>query len=410
MKNKIVKSPFSRKNGSLSLTNRIGIMDKKKVVVNFCEAGQGHIVTAQSIAESLESKYGDKIDVVRDYMYRDSGDKTLINHEKYLIKDVCRANKNRLHLVFQLLLMKVFGEKFTINLVYNLYFGKVKKKSIVHLASMKADMYVSTHFESYYFACCAKAKGLINSLVVNYNPDHNVHGWWDRRGDIFIVNNPFAEKEALEKHFPKERVKRVNFMARKQIVNANESKEFYREKLGIPQGKFTVMLSDGGYAAAKLEEYTDELLKTDAEITLIPVCGKNEKLYEKYLSLKNVKQNITFMPVPFLTNIEEYYAASDILITKAGPNAITDCVFMGTPIMTNFYSGKIEQTSSRLFTEYYKTGVFEPDAKEARKKIEAYAADPSLLDVYRENTKKLDKTKNGADEIADIIAEALGVI
>ena len=50
MKNEIVKSPFSHKNGSLSLTNKIGIMDKKKVVVNFCEAGQGHIVTAQSIA------------------------------------------------------------------------------------------------------------------------------------------------------------------------------------------------------------------------------------------------------------------------------------------------------------------------------------------------------------------------
>ena len=47
-------------------------MKKKKVVVTFCEAGQGHIVTAQSIAESLEKKYGDKVDVVRDYIFRDS--------------------------------------------------------------------------------------------------------------------------------------------------------------------------------------------------------------------------------------------------------------------------------------------------------------------------------------------------
>ena len=72
-------------------------MDKKKVVISFCEAGQGHIVTAQSIAESLESKYGDKIEVVRDYVYRDSGDKVLIDHEKYLVKEVRRANKNRFH-------------------------------------------------------------------------------------------------------------------------------------------------------------------------------------------------------------------------------------------------------------------------------------------------------------------------
>ena len=115
------------------------------------------------------------------------------------------------------------------------------------------------------------------------------------------------------------------------------------------------------------------------------------------------------MPVPFLTNIEEYYAASDIFVTKAGPNAITDCVFMGTPIMTNFYSGKIEQTSSQLFTEHFKTGVYEPDAVKARKKIEEYAKNPHLLDEFKQNTKKLDKNKNGADEIADIIADALGV-
>mgnify|MGYP004636730295 CR=1 FL=1 len=386
-------------------------MDKKKVVISFCEAGQGHIVTAQSIAESLESKYGDKIEVVRDYVYRDSGDKVLIDHEKYLVKEVRRANKNRFHLVTQLILMKVFGEKFTINLVYNVAFGRIKRRLISHFAKLNADMLVSTHYECYYFACCAKQKGLINSLVVNYNPDHNVHGWWDRRGDIFIVNNPFAEQEAIEKkHFDKNRVKRVNFMARKQIVKANESKDFYREKLGIPKDKFAVLLSDGGYAAAKLEEFTDELLKTDEEITIIPVCGKNEKLLEKYKSLSEVKPNITFMPVPFLTNIEEYYAASDILITKAGPNAITDCVFMGTPIMTNFYSGEIEKTSSNLFTEYYKTGIYEPDAVEARKKIEEYVKNPHLLDEYRKNTKQLDKHKNGADEIADIVAEALGVI
>ena len=382
---------------------------KKRVAISFCEAGQGHIVTAQSVAESLEKKYGDKIEVIRDYSYRDSGEKVLVDHEQFLIKDVCRANKNRFHLVLQLLAMKIFGEKFTINFVYDTVFRKVKKKALKHIEKLNADMIFSTHYELLYFACCAKEKKLINSLVVNYDPDHNVHGWWDRRGDIFIVNNPAAEQEALKKHFSPDRLKRVNFMARRQIVEANESKEFYRKKLGIPDNKFTVLLADGGYAAARLDEYTRELLKTDAEITIIPVCGKNTKLYEKYIAISDVKPNITFMPVQFLTNIEEYYAASDIFVTKAGPNAITDCVFMGTPIMTNFYSGKIEQTTSQLFTEHFKTGVYEPDAVKARKRIEEYAKNPHLLDEFKQNTKKLDKNKNGADEIADIIAEALGV-
>lgn len=383
-------------------------MDKKKIVITYCEAGQGHIVTAESIAESLERKYSDKIDVVRDYIFRDSNDKTLIKYEKFSIKEVYRANNNRLHLASQLVAMKVFGEKASLNFVYNTVFRKVKKKLIKKFVDMKANMIVSTYFVPYHIACCAKKKGLINSLVVAYDPDHNVHGWWDRRGDIFIVNNKFAEKEAIEKKkFKPEVVKTVNFMTRKQIVDANGTKEFYREKLGLPQDKFTVILADGAYAAAKMESYTDELLKTDLPITILAVCGKNEKVYKKFSELKNIKPNITFFALPFLKNIEEYYKASDLFVTKAGPNAITDCVFMGTPIMTNFYSGEIEKKSSKLFTEYFKVGTYQPNKVKARKQIEEYIKNPSLLDKFRENTKQLDKTKNGADEIADILAAAV---
>lgn len=385
-------------------------MKKKKIVITFCEAGQGHIVTAQSIAESLEKKYGDKVDVVRDYIFRDSNDKTLIKYEKFSIKEVYRANNNKLHLATQLIAMKIFGEKASLNFVYSTVFKKITNKLTDKFVKMNADMIVSTYFVPYHIACRAKKKGLINSIVVAYDPDHNVHGWWDRRGDLFIVNNPFAEKEAIEqKKFNPEIVKTVHFMARQQIVDANESKDFYRKKLGIPNDKFAVMLADGAYAAAKMEEFTDELLKTDLPITILAVCGKNEKIYKKYTEIQGVKPNITFIPLPFLTNIEEYLKASDLYITKAGPNALTDSIFMGTPVITNFYSGEIEKKSSELFTNYYKVGVYEPNKIKARKLVEEFIKNPHLLDEYRENTKQLDKTKNGADEIADLLAQKLGI-
>ena len=69
----------------------------------------------------------------------------------------------------------------------------------------------------------------------------------------------------------------------------------------------------------------------------------------KYQELVNsTKPNITLIPLPFVTEAPEIYKCADIFVTKAGPNAITDAVFMGTPIMTNFYSGEIEKTSSKL--------------------------------------------------------------
>lgn len=386
-------------------------MDKKKVVVTFCEAGQGHIVTAEAIAQALEQKYSDVIDVERAYIFRDTDDKDLQNYEKFAIQEVKRANRNKLHLAIQLISMKIFGEQGTLKGTFNTVFSKVKKKLMKKYEEMNADAIVSTYFATYHVSVCAKKKGKINSLVVAYDPDHNVHGWWDRRGDLFITNNPDATTEAIKvRKMNPETVKTVNFIARKQIVDCNGTKEEYRKKLGIPQDKFAVILADGAYAAAKLEEYTDVLLKTNLPITIIPVCGKNEKLYQKYTKLKDkVSENITLLPQPFLTNIEEYYVASDLFVTKAGPNAITDCVFLHTPIMTNFYSGEIEKTSNDLFTKTYKAGVYCPDKLKAKALIESYIQDPSLLEEYVKNTYNIDKTKNGALEIADIIAENLNV-
>lgn len=381
---------------------------KKKVVITFCEAGQGHIVTAQAILDSLKDKYSDLVDIEPVYIFRDSKSEVLRKYGEFSVKEVLKSNKNKYRLFMQMFAMKVFGERTSLRFVYSTVFKKVKKELTKDFVDMKADAIVSTYFVPHHIACCAKKKGLIDSKIITYNPDHNCHGWWDRRGDLFINNNPLATQQALKKHFKKNTVKTVNFLARKALIECNESKEFYREKYGIAKDKFAVILADGAYAAARLEEYTDMLLTIDLPLTIVAVCGKNTKLLEKYNKIKdNLPANITLMPLGFQTAIHELYKACDLFITKAGPNAITDCMFMNTPIMTNFYSGTIEKTTNKLFTEKYKTGIFCPDVKKAKKMIEDFIQNPDLLQEMRENTKQFDKNKNGADQIADYIIECL---
>lgn len=384
-------------------------MKKKKVVIQFIEAGQGHIVTAEAIAECLEKKYSDKIEVVRDYLFKDSEDKAMQKYEQFSINEVKKSNKNKFYLRFQMLCMKLFGERFTLKFVYSTVFKKVRNKVIQHMANQNADMFVSTYFMLLHSGVVGKKKGKINADIVAYNPDHNTHGWWDRRADLFITNNPEATNEAINKRkMKKDNVATVNFMARQVVIDTNESKEFYRQKYGIPQDKFVVVLADGAYAQARLKEYTDVLIKSNKPMTIIPICGKNEKLYNEYLEIsKTVNENITLMPFPFVTAVPELYKCADVFVTKAGPNAITDAVFMGTPILTNFYSGEIEKTSSKLFTEVYKCGVYEPNVKRAVQKIEQWIDDRTELDEFAKNTIVLDKNKNGAEEVADLIAKRL---
>ncbi len=382
---------------------------KKRVLVSFIEAGQGHLMTAQAICEQLENNYKDEIEVIR-LPYKSSGVKELIDFENFCIGEVFKANKHKSRLFSQMILMHIIGQKNTLKLSYNVKFKKFKEKVVEVYKSYEPDLILTTYYGDLHCALCGKEKGKLDSIITAYNPDHNTHGWWDNRVEMFFCNNDMAVKEAIEKSkMPKENVYKVNFMSRESLKDITESKEYYREKHGIPKDKFAVILADGAYGMASMEKFTDELLKTDYPITLIPVCGKNEKLYEKYINLKNIKSNITLLPQKFIPYISELYKASDLFVTKAGPNAITDCVFMHTPIMTNFYTGPIEKASNKLFTEVYKTGTYCPNEKDARLMIEKYIQNPELLVPYIENTKQFDVNINGAKEVADLIAKRLGV-
>lgn len=379
---------------------------KKKIVVVYVEAGQGHIVTAQAIAESIQKKYGNEVEVVHNYLFKDTNDKDLLKHGKLLINEVKKTNRHKLRLYIQYFFMKLAGDSKGLRFVYNTVYKKVKEKAIQALQALNADIIITTHFLPLHFAIEGKRNGQLKKdlQVIAYNPDPTVHGWWDNRADLFINNNPKATALCIKKHFDKSKLVEVNFVTRQSITQETHTKSQLRQELNIPQDKFAVILADGAYAGAKMREYTDKLLTTKKPLTIISVLGKNQKLLEKYKKITNISHNITFMPIGFSNEIHKYYKAADLFITKAGPNAILDSILMGTPVMTNFYSGPIEEATNELYINQYNVGIYCNSASKGLKFVERCIDDSSVLQPYIDNIKKrYNNFKNGADEIADII-------
>ena len=62
-------------------------MAKIKVLFPFIEAGFGHIMTEKSICDSFEKKYGDRVEVIRNDFYKNSG-RAMANYEKMFTKSV----------------------------------------------------------------------------------------------------------------------------------------------------------------------------------------------------------------------------------------------------------------------------------------------------------------------------------
>lgn len=379
-----------------------------KILVTFVEAGMGHITTAQAIVDALNlKKKGEKVEIIAKNLFHE--DAVLEKYERFLVNQTKKSSSSPLHSRTQLLSMHLFGSQNTLRFVNGVIYKKQKDRYLEQLKKIKPDIIIDTHYFTSYVSTCYRDKFAPNCKVVTYNPDNNVHGWWTRKVDYFIVNNQQAVLEATKKrHINKNKVKQVFFITRQGVVNTNETKEYYRKKYGIPQDKFAVKLADGVYAKAKMKSFVYELMKVDKPLIIVAIAGKNKKLYEELMAVKNtLPENITLLPFEFVPEVYEICKACDLFITKGGPNAVLDSVFVNTPVVINYYANNIEGTTKKLFVDTLGCGVFIKDKKKARKFVEDCIENPHILDKYIENEKNLDKTKNGAQEIADFVLSEL---
>ena len=375
----------------------------KKILVTLVEAGMGHIVTAKAIANAIQKQKGDDVELIVKDIFQES--EPLKKYEDFLISETKKASCDALHSRAQLLSMHILGAQNTLKIVHSTIYRKAVSRYVEQLRLIQPDVIIDTHYFTTYCSVQYRNKYAPNCRVITYNPDNNVHGWWHRKVDYHIVNNELAYTQAL-KTFSPEQVKQVYFISHIKPNDATESKEFYREKYGIPQGVFTVKIADGAYGRAKLKSFLKELVKTDKPIVIAAVVGKNETLYNGLVKMKDsLPSNVTLMPFGFMDNIYELFKACDLFITKAGPNAVLDSALMGTPVLINYWANSIERTTKNLFVNKLGCGVVIENKREARKFVERCIDDRSILAQYVQNEKKLDRNKNGAEELAAFVLE-----
>ena len=365
----------------------------------------GHIVTAQAIAKAIREQMGDDVELIVKDLFRE--DAALKKHENFLISETKKASGSALHSRAQLFSMHLLGSQNTLKIVHKIIYPKAVKHYVEQLRKIQPDVIVDTHFFTTYCSVVYRDKYNPNCKVVTYNPDNNVHGWWHRKVDLHVVNNEFAYKQAL-KTFKPSQVKQVYYISRQEIAQVTQSKEFYRDKYGIPQNCFAVKIADGAYGRAKLHCFVKELVKTKKPLVIVAIAGKNEAMYNKLVKLQSkVPSNVTLLPFGFVENIYELFAACDLFVTKAGPNAVLDSALMGTPVVINYWANSIERTTKDLFVNQHGCGVVIRNKVEGRKFVERCIDDSSILAQYVDNEKKFDRNKNGADEVAASVLEML---
>ena len=375
---------------------------KKRILVTYIEAGFGHITTANSIADAIEALHDPNIEVIRKYMF--SEDPVLRKTEKRFVKDVKIANMFPWYNRIQMAATHIFGIHNSLPFVVSTVWRRVRDSYLRELEKIRPDIIIDTHYLTSFFATQYRDKIDPHVKVVTYNPDNNVHNWWNLRVDKFIVNCRMGFDDALKHDFDRKKLMIVPFVTRKEIMSVTEDKSYYRTKFNLPQDRFVVMVAAGGYGKSGMNRVIKALMDVKQPITLVAICGTNKLLYNQLQHYKEqTPANIDLRPYEFVNNVYELNRAADMFLTKGGPNAMLDSVLMGVPVGVFYCASHIEKMSAYLFTYILNCGRFFPHSGPLVEWVNSCAGDSTILDFFIRNTKAIREAGNGANDIAKFI-------
>jgi processive 1,2-diacylglycerol beta-glucosyltransferase len=132
-------------------------------------------------------------------------------------------------------------------------------------------------------------------------------------------------------------------------------KQEMREKLGIRQDRTVILLSAGGFGVGSVEDLIKPLLELKHPAEIVAICGHNEELrgkLDKIASGNSLDANVTFKIVGYTTQMQEYMAASDLLLGKPGGLTTAEALAMGLVlVIVNPIPGQEERNSDHLLEE-----------------------------------------------------------
>lgn len=118
-----------------------------------------------------------------------------------------------------------------------------------------------------------------------------------------------------------------------QDKNAEEIKN----KLGLLNGRPTVLLLAGGQGLSDTSRAAKEILTRLPEINLVAISGSNnQKIYDKLLKLtkqKTAENGGLYKVLKFSSEIDEWMRASDVIITKPGGLTVAECLYLQKPLL-----------------------------------------------------------------------------
>lgn len=337
----------------------------KKILIMITDAGGGHRASAEALRDAFVERYGShfQIEIVdmwakhtpppisrmpRTYRY-------LINEVPWFYKWVFRTTQKP----------QVTRD------VLDAFYHMVRRQVSRALRSYAPDLIISVHPLMQHVPLRILSRMQANVPFVTVVTDWiTIHpGWLHPDVALCFVPNQEAYDLALAAGLRPEQVRLSGLPIRPAFARAPRPKPALRQDLGMDADLPAVLLVGGGEGMGPLARIASAVASCLAVGEgsgggpvgqLVVVCGRNRKLQDQ---LSAEAWPIPVLVRGYVKNMADWMAASDCIITKAGPGTIAESLAVGLPMILSGYIAGQEEGNASYVVENG-VGAYSEDAAE----------------------------------------------
>ena len=218
------------------------------------------------------------------------------------------------------------------------------------LKEYQPDLIVCTHFLPAEIVSWLKAKEQLSSRQAIVVTDFDVHAMWlCHHYERYFVAREEARVYLAAIGIPADKIT-VSGIPIDPVFAEPKDKLEMRAKHGLKPDVPTILMSAGGFGVGAMDGLIESLLPMQHAAQVVAICGRNEELKQRIEQMRvPATSKVTIKATGFTTEMDEWMAASDIVLGKPGGLTTSEALAKGLVfVVVNPIPGQEERNSDAL--------------------------------------------------------------
>jgi processive 1,2-diacylglycerol beta-glucosyltransferase len=288
-----------------------------------------------------------------------------------------------------------------------LAFDKLNTRPFVKLLeTYQPEFTICTHFLPAEIISWLMGKGTLRTRQAIVVTDFDIHAQWlcANYAHYFVALDE-TRAHLQELGVPAEKVT-VSGIPIDPAFALEKDRGAMRDKLGLRRDGVVILISAGGFGVGKIETLIAPLLRLRHRAQIVAICGRNEELknqLDRLAAERAYDARVTLKVVGYTTAMDEYMAASDLVVGKPGGLTTSEALASGLVfVVVSPIPGQEERNSDHLLEEG--AAIRCNNLPVLAYKIDRLLDDPARLAAMRASVRRMARPRAAHDIVAKLLS------